>query len=90
MTRSIIFSLGGAVVAVALGLSCDSSTVSECHREQVERAGCCPACDADCRATITRACAEVHDEPLLDAELEVGSSDGGVGPDDEPTPPTPQ
>ncbi|MEM9455356.1 MAG: hypothetical protein AAGF11_14335 [Myxococcota bacterium] len=85
MARSVILSLGGALVAMVLGPGCDSSAQSECHRQQLERSGCCPTCDAECRAAITVACAGVHDEPLVDAE--VGTSDDGGEPDDTPSDP---
>ena len=93
------------VFAWGLGLGlwgltgCDTRSPSECHRELVNRLGCCPTCDGDCRETIASACAELHDEPLvelepepedeLEPEDEPPAEDTGLGPDpddDEPRP----
>lgn len=93
MLRSLLVPAAVALVALVMEPGCDSQAQSECHRQLVERLGCCPTCDAECRAAITDECAKIHDEPLLDAEVEVGTSDDGGEPDepDEPVlPPTPQ
>lgn len=65
----------GVASSFLLGLlvssaSCDTTSQSECHRRAVERFGCCPVCDAECRATVSQECADIHDTPLpgLDAE----------------------
>lgn len=79
-------------LAVMAGASCDTQSQTECHREAVERLGCCPTCDADCRATVSQECAQVHDLPLTqeeldeEAELEDEDEPNDDGPDDEVRP----
>lgn len=59
----------------------------------LERLGCCPTCDADCRATITRECAdELHESPVPDDgdepgdDLEDAEPEPGDGPPDAEPP----
>lgn len=81
-----------ATVVSAAG--CDTASQSECHRRAVDRYGCCPVCDAECRATVSRECAELHDTPLR-PEADEGTGTSGGGDDDgddgeQPDEPTPQ
>jgi len=89
MPRSIVpvgSWLGLVLLAAVPG--CDTPEQRECHRRVVQRVGCCPTCDAECRATVTRECAEIHDVPLLsvDAEVEPGTDSSGGEPDDDDEP----
>jgi hypothetical protein len=78
--------LGALLVAMASSVSCeDALSQNECHRQMVDRFGCCPACDAECRSAITRECAEVHDQPLVPADDTASSGTSGGG-GDEPEP----
>lgn len=80
MPRSL--TLGSLLAVLASVVGCDAAPQSECHRRAVERFGCCPACDEECRAAVSQECAAVHDEPLprpdvdMDASSSASSSDG--------------
>lgn len=88
MRSGVALSIVLAALVSAAG--CDAASQSECHRRAVDRLGCCPACDAECRATVSQECAELHDEPLsrLDDEAESTGTSEGVehGAPDEPAP----
>jgi hypothetical protein len=54
----------GALMATA-PFACDSQELSECHQRMVERLGCCPICDAECRGAVDRECVDdVHEVPV--------------------------
>lgn len=88
MARSMILGLGALLAAIVASHGCDDPlSQSECHRQAVERYGCCPVCDAECRAVISQECTEIHDAPLPRDDAEGGSSDtGDGGGEDEPKP----
>lgn len=91
LRRLVACGVGGRCVLLGLlasAASCDTATQSECHRRAVDRFGCCPACDAECRAAVSQECAEIHDVPLVEPEaLETeGTSTGDDGEPGEPTP----
>lgn len=69
----------GVASSILLGVlaGCDTTSQSECHRRAVERFGCCPACDAECRAAVSQECAEIHDVPL--PGLDADDADEGTG-----------
>ena len=61
--------------AMAAASGCGNQA-SACHREAIERFGCCPVCDGDCRAKISSVCAEEHDVPFDDIEAEPPEANG--------------
>ena len=71
--------VGGVSIGLVLVSSaCWSSPPSACHEQMVSRHGCCPLCDADCRAAISAECAaeqhEAEDPPDMPENETDGSS----------------
>ncbi len=87
--RSSIAVAGLGLVALIFGSNCDWQDQTQCHRDLIERFACCPTCEADCRAAISEACAEIHDTPLKDADEQSDSSDSSGGNDESGDGPLP-
>jgi hypothetical protein len=65
MRRIALALTAGSAIAVG---ACLGGLPSPCHEQMIARHGCCPLCDADCRATVDAACADDEHEADVDHE----------------------
>lgn len=86
LSMHLIRMASGMVLGLGLAFApaCDTQA-SACHRAAIERFGCCPTCDGECRAKISETCAEEHDVPFdeLEAEPPEDDADGDSSGGDE-------